>query len=252
MVKANKNVSKTSATNSSKVETPVVDKEGKKETKEVKKTKNVSKNASKTTSSSSKTTEKSSDVKVDGSVTPVVLSELKNEVVSETNSVVINDNVDTLLDESNQFFTKLQSLGFMISSLKSEYKTLEKKFAKEFKANQKLSKKKMKKANNRQPSGFVKPTLISQELATFLNKPYGSEMARTEVTRDINSYIRSNKLQDTTNGRIIIADEKLSTLLKLKKDDELTYFNLQRYMSPHFAKAVASTASTVTSTSNVI
>jgi hypothetical protein len=25
--------------------------------------------------------------------------------------------------------------------------------------------------------------------------------------------------------------------LKLKKTDELTYFNLQRYMSPHFSKA---------------
>jgi len=62
-------------------------------------------------------------------------------------------------------------------------------------------------------------------------------MARTEVTREINSYIREHKLQDKDNGRKIIADKKLTGLLKLKKGDELTYFNLQRYMSPHFAKA---------------
>jgi hypothetical protein len=31
--------------------------------------------------------------------------------------------------------------------------------------------------------------------------------------------------------------------LKLNKSDELTYFNLQRYMSPHFAKAVKADAS---------
>ena len=62
-------------------------------------------------------------------------------------------------------------------------------------------------------------------------------MARTEVTREINAYIRSNKLQDSDNGRKINADAALSKLLKLKKSDELTYFNLQRYMSPHFAKA---------------
>ena len=63
-------------------------------------------------------------------------------------------------------------------------------------------------------------------------------MARTEVTREINTYIRAHKLQDPTNGRRILADSKLRSLLKLKKDDELTYFNLQRYMSPHFAKSV--------------
>ena len=62
-------------------------------------------------------------------------------------------------------------------------------------------------------------------------------MARTEVTREINAYIREHKLQDKDNGRKIIADKKLTGLLKLKKDDELTYFNLQKYMSPHFAKA---------------
>jgi chromatin remodeling complex protein RSC6 len=62
-------------------------------------------------------------------------------------------------------------------------------------------------------------------------------MARTDVTREINKYIRTNNLQDKENGRKIIPDKKLTSLLKLKKGDELTYFNLQRYMSPHFAKA---------------
>jgi chromatin remodeling complex protein RSC6 len=63
-------------------------------------------------------------------------------------------------------------------------------------------------------------------------------MARTSVTRDINSYIRVNNLQDKENGRKIVPDAKLAALLKLSKTDELTYFNLQRYMSPHFAKNV--------------
>ena len=53
---------------------------------------------------------------------------------------------------------------------------------------------------------------------------------------EINKYIRSNDLQDKSNGRKINPDDKLRSLLKLKKSDELTYFNLQRYMSPHFAK----------------
>ena len=142
-----------------------------------------------------------------------------------------------LADQSVEFLTKLQQLGALISALKTEYRTLEKKWTRELKASQKQSVKRKRKAGNRAPSGFVKPTLISDELAKFLEKPTGSEMARTEVTRDINKYIRTNNLQDKENGRKINPDKKLTALLKLKATDELTYFNLQRYMSPHFAKA---------------
>ena len=84
---------------------------------------------------------------------------------------------------------------------------------------------------------LLSPTLISAELAKFLGKPTGTEMARTEVTREINGYIRLHNLQDKNNGRKINPDKNLATLLKIKTGEELTYFNLQRYMSPHFAKA---------------
>jgi chromatin remodeling complex protein RSC6 len=49
--------------------------------------------------------------------------------------------------------------------------------------------------------------------------------------------LEKHSLQDKENGRKIIPDAKLKGLLKLKKGDELTYFNLQKFMSPHFAKA---------------
>jgi chromatin remodeling complex protein RSC6 len=91
-------------------------------------------------------------------------------------------------------------------------------------------------ANDRIPCGFVRPQKISNELAEFLGKPVGSEMVRTDVSRLINSYIRVNNLQDPQNGRIINPDSKLRDLLKLGENDELTYFNLQKYMSPHFIK----------------
>lgn len=142
-----------------------------------------------------------------------------------------------LAEQSVEFITKLQQLSVMISALKTEYRTLEKKWTREVKAAQKVSSKRKRKAGNRAPSGFVKPTKISDELASFLGKDKGTEMARTEVTRDINKYIRTHNLQDKDNGRKINPDAKLAALLKVKKSDELTYFNLQRYMSPHFAKA---------------
>ena len=142
---------------------------------------------------------------------------------------------------------KLQQVVAFAASLRSELRILERHAVKELRTAQKASAKKRRKVGNRAPSGFVKPTPISKELAEFLGKTDGSEMARTEVTREINAYIRTNSLQDKENGRRINPDAKLKSLLKLKKGDELTYFNLQRYMSPHFAAktavAVAVTAS---------
>lgn len=148
-----------------------------------------------------------------------------------------------LATQSTEFLSKLQQMSSLISGLKSEFRVLEKKWTRELKAAQKINSKRKRKTGARAPSGFVKPTRISDELADFLGKDKGTEMARTAVTRDINSYIRAHKLQDPENGRKINADIKLSTLLKLNKTDELTYFNLQRYMSPHFAKSVKAVVS---------
>jgi len=164
---------------------------------------------------------------------PVVVAAAPVETATETVSVA---------GEFTEFMTKLQQLGTLISSLKTEFRSLEKKASRELKTAAKASHKRKRKTGNRSPSGFVKPTLISDELATFLGKGKGTQMARTEVTREINAYIRANQLQDKTNGRRINADTSLASLLKLNSGEELTYFNLQRYMSPHFAKSSAAVA----------
>jgi chromatin remodeling complex protein RSC6 len=152
--------------------------------------------------------------------------------------------VSTVTADYSEFMSKLQQLSSLISTLKNEFRSLEKRASRELKVATKASSKRKRKTGNRSPSGFVKPTLISKELADFLGKTEGTEMARTEVTREINAYIRANQLQDKTNGRRINADSKLSSLLKLASGEELTYFNLQRYMSPHFAKSSAAAVAT--------
>jgi len=167
---------------------------------------------------------------VESTPAPVVAAAepIVNEVIEEASPVS---------KKLNEFGAKLQQIGSIFSSMKGDFKTLEKLVTRELKAAQKATAKRAKRAGNRQPSGFVKPTRISDELAKFLGKSVGTEMARTEVSKEINEYIRTHKLQNKDNGRIIEADAKLSTLLKLQKDDELSYFNLQRYMKSHFIKA---------------
>ena len=189
--------------------------------------------AKKTTKKSTKTT------------APVVTKKpVQEAVVTAPVVAVVTAPVDavvappTLPDQFTALLAQLSALRSQLTSVTTQVRALSKRTDRELRAAQKASRKK-RKNGNRAPSGFVKPTKISKELATFLQKPAGTEMARTEVTREINSYIRAHKLQDPANGRRILADSKLRKLLKLTKEDELTYFNLQKYMSPHFAKSGA-------------
>lgn len=151
----------------------------------------------------------------------------------------LDGSVSTALYSS--VLTKLQSAQAVLASIRSEVNELKRQHARELRAANKANKRR-KTSANRAPSGFVKPTLISNELAAFLGKPEGSVLARTEVTREVNAYIRNQKLQDKDNGRKINPDAKLLKLLKLKKGEELTYFNLQKYMAAHFAKSSAAPA----------
>jgi chromatin remodeling complex protein RSC6 len=160
----------------------------------------------------------------------------------EEETPAADDFESSVEEQSLEFLAKLQQMSSLISALKTEFRGLEKKWSRELKSVKKQSSKRKRKAGNRAPSGFVKPTRISDELASFLGKEKGSEMARTAVTRDINAYIRTHNLQDASNGRKINPDAKLASLLKIGASDELTYFNLQKFMSPHFAKSVKAEA----------
>ena len=185
---------------------------------------------------------KAKKVKVD---TPVA-APASAPVVDSAASVPVSESVDadSLTAKLAEYSSKLQALTALVNVVKNDYKVLEKAITKELKAAQKASKKGKRNAGNRAPSGFVKPTLISDELALFLGKDKGSLLARTAVSKEINVYIRANQLQDKENGRKINPDAKLAKLLKIQKGDELTYFNLQKYMKHHFVKTVVAPVAT--------
>jgi chromatin remodeling complex protein RSC6 len=214
----------------------------------------TSSNATSNTASTTKATKAIKSVSKKATTSAPVTETLTDASVIETASTastiatastapVVDTISPSVIDQFGDFLTKLQNVSSLFSALRTEFRGLERQVARDLKAAAKVQAKRKRKTGNRAPSGFVKPTLISVELATFLGKPEGTEMARTEVTREINAYIREHKLQDKDNGRKIIADKKLTGLLKLNKGDELTYFNLQKYMSPHFAKASDKVAS---------
>lgn len=176
----------------------------------------------------------------------VAAENLENTVMEE--DVKVEDEIS---NDFTELLKKLNTLTTTFATLKQDFKSLEKKYMKEMKVIKRSADRKKKALGSkpaRAPSGFVKPTRISEELASFLEKPAGTEMARTEVTREINKYIRTHDLQDTTNGRKINPDDKLRKLLQVPSTDDLTYFNLQKYLSKHFPKDVKPVVETATAT----
>lgn len=175
---------------------------------------------------------------------PVVVAP---EPVSVTPTVTASDVESISLDEQfKDILTRLQEFRTLSNTLMADVRKLQKNVAKQVReSNKKNRKRKVRSGDSkRPPSGFAKPALISDALCQFLGVSKGSEMARTEVTKYLTKYIKEHKLQDEKNRRIIICDSKLTSLLKVQPNDEVTYFNLQRYMKPHFPKsASASSAS---------
>ena len=141
-----------------------------------------------------------------------------------------------------EFSAKLQQLTSNLATIKTDFKTLGKDVSRVMKVAIKASSKKRKSNTERKPSGFTKPTRISDEMANFLGVAHGTEMARTAVSKEIHNYVEKHNLKQKDNGRYFRADAKLTKLLNYhyKGDDKkemLGYFNLQKYMKHHFKKA---------------
>ena len=142
---------------------------------------------------------------------------------------------DEIFVQFEQLVTQLNQMKTQITGIQQNIKQLEKSVKKQIK-DLKKEVTKTKNKGNRQPSGFAKPSKVTKELCEFMNKAEGSEIARTEVTRALVVYIKENKLENTSNSKIISPDDKLKVLLGLDDSQELTYFNIQKYMNKHFVK----------------
>lgn len=166
-----------------------------------------------------------------------------SEDIPQSSDKTQSDESDESVPEEPMFDERLDKLTSQLTqvvtlckSMLVDNKQLKKDLSKVNKELKKRNKKKNKQSGGtKQLSGFAKPTEISSELATFLNVNTSELLARTEVTKRINVYIKANDLQNPTNRRIILPDSKLSDLLK-NGTEEVTYFNLQRYMKIHFPK----------------
>jgi len=153
-----------------------------------------------------------------------------NEVIAD---VSVSPGFKHIFEEFDIIVKNLTVFKNNVTELQQKIRTLEKHVKKEMKN---MKKNINKKKGNHNPSGFAHPTKITKELCAFMQLEENSKVARTDVTRTLISYIKEHKLQDPTNKKRIVPDEKLKNLLGLENEDELTYFNIQKHMNKHFIK----------------
>ena len=181
---------------------------------------------------------------------PVKVSSEEPVKVETSVSSEVVDNV--VLEESNTeiLFNKLinqfQDIQVVMKTLHSNLKILQKEVLRERKESKKKESKIKKKSDKKKtPSGFAKPTPISNELSQFLGLPNGEEIARTDVTSKVIAYVKEHNLQNPADKRAIIPDTKLNSLLQ-PGGAVITFFNLQTYLKKHFlSPTVVSEPSTV-------
>jgi hypothetical protein len=156
-------------------------------------------------------------------------------MTEETN---LDEKTENILKQFNTINDSLTLFKMQISTLQQQVKNVEKNVKKELKAIQKEKQKEIDKPK-REPSGFAMPTKVTKELCEFMEKPEGSEIARTEVNKVLANYIKTNNLsekKENNKQQKIIPDTKLKNLLGINEDEinDLTYFNIQKYMNKHF------------------
>lgn len=160
--------------------------------------------------------------------------------MSNTEKTEKNETTTAVKSEKDCFVELLSAIQLIkqqLTSLAKTVKETEKKVNKKIKGLEKECKK-SKNKGNKQPSGFAHPSLVSNELCEFMDKPHDTKMARTDVTKYIIQYIKSKKLEDPSNAKIIKPDKDLASLFNIKDaTEQLTYFNMQRHMNKHFLKS---------------
>lgn len=149
------------------------------------------------------------------------------------NTVLDNEETNNICEQFEGIIDSFSLFKSQINSLQQQLRVLEKTVKKQMKTLKKDATKNKNKGN-RKPSGFAKPSKVTNELCEFMNKKEGTEIARTEVTRALCSYIKEHKLENKENSKIIAPDDKLKLLLGIEEGQELTYFTIQKFMNKHF------------------
>jgi chromatin remodeling complex protein RSC6 len=171
-------------------------------------------------------------------VPPTTPAEVVAPVPATDEPVKVQSVDGVVSDKFEILHTKVNDLTVALRDLQTSLRAIQKEVVKIVKSNVKKTKTRNTNGAKKTPSGFAKPTKLSDVLCDFLGVEKGTELARTDVTRRINTYIKEHNLQDEKDKRKIHPDLNLSKVLTMKPEDNLTFFNLQTYLKSNFIRPV--------------
>ena len=145
------------------------------------------------------------------------------------NMQTIEESLLRIEEELTKERNNVNNLLKLVVDVRKDYSRLSKEITKK-------GRKKNDNSDKKKLSGALGPIFLDDELCEFLGKPTGTKMNAPEVIKALNVYIVDNKLQEDNNKTIISPDDKLSSLLKIDDGEQLTYFNIQKYLSKHYIK----------------
>lgn len=141
---------------------------------------------------------------------------------------------------------QISELYTNIKTIKNNLRNLEKSHKKELKMSKKYRKSKRLNNENKKPSGFNKPKPVPVEIINLLGLEKDAELPRTKITKLIYGYIKDHKLQSPEDKRTILPDTKLKKLFSLKKDDKVTFYNIQTHIKKLYPETTTETATETT------
>jgi chromatin remodeling complex protein RSC6 len=160
------------------------------------------------------------------------------------NNVKAAPNLLDYEDEMVVLQNQLRDAMALVKTAMTGLTNLQKKVAREKKVVDRKMKGKVKKEKdpNAPPTGFEKPVNVSPELGNFLGLKKGEQISRANVTSKVSAYCKEGGLQKKTDGRYIFPDEKLAKLLNIQSNSEITFFDIQKFLKPHYPDTVAKQA----------
>jgi len=160
--------------------------------------------------------------------TEIETVEIKTELTTADN---LKNVLQTVTEQMNSLKGLANTIRSIIKDSDRQSKELEK-------LKNKRSRVKTERSASALPSGITKPVSISDELAKFLGVAPGTLVPRNEVTKGVSGFVKEHSLSDPTNKQKFVLDDrdaakKLRALLGNPAED-VTYFNLQRYLKHHY------------------
>ena len=154
---------------------------------------------------------------------------LKDKVIVSVNKMTEAEtmNVDTTTEPEttentlDTFFEKLEELNTLTKWFNRQGRAIIRKSTKSRRRN----------TNTNAKSGFAVPVKVASTLAEFLNVDPNDHMPRTEVTKRLTEYIKSNSLQCEDNKKLFVCDEKLAKVFSIDTGTQTNWFEMQKFLA---------------------